>query len=200
MNNGNLDVEKSDKKWIQFAKKLTRLLLLTAFILQIICIFVTTVLGTDLLSIDEFPKGSYTTALEFLKDNFEFEYLTARISFLQGLLNWLAAIALEHIIPQGNETEARRKLDLLIFYSLSSVIIMMISFYNVHQTFYDNYFGMICQYAHIIMKRYVFHWPPRIMNVVAMPFFLLSAVYGYQVLFHDVMMSGKEKTIKGKRK
>jgi hypothetical protein len=48
-----------------------------------------------------------STPLSFLHDNFEFEYLTANISFLQGILNWLGAISLGHILPSGESTDSR---------------------------------------------------------------------------------------------
>jgi hypothetical protein len=48
-----------------------------------------------------------STPLSFLHDNFEFEYLTARLTFLQGILNWLGAIGLGHILPSGESTDSR---------------------------------------------------------------------------------------------
>lgn len=46
----NLVPRVTDNSWIQFAKKLCRALLLSAFALEIVCIFVTTVTGTMLLA------------------------------------------------------------------------------------------------------------------------------------------------------
>lgn len=113
MGSGDLDIQKKDSKAVRFGKRLTRVLLLTAFAFEILSIFVTTVTGTMLLSkpehvLDEMVEVTKdTTPLSFLRDNFEFEYLTARITFLQGLLNWLMAIALNHIIPHGESKETR---------------------------------------------------------------------------------------------
>lgn len=110
---GALDIEDEDTKIVKFGKRVTRVLLLTAFALEIMSIFVTTVTGTMLLAKTEDMLDAMvevtkdTTPLSFLRDNFEFEYLTARITFLQGLLNWLAAIALGHIIPRGESKETR---------------------------------------------------------------------------------------------
>ena len=79
-------------------------------------IFVTTVTGTMLLSrtldyMDEVvPVTLETTPLAFLRSNFEFEYLTARIAFLQGVLNWMTAIALAHYCSNTREKGAKRKL------------------------------------------------------------------------------------------
>ena len=117
MGSGALDINASkDSKWVIFGKRCCRLLLLSAFACEVLSIFITTVTGTMLLSHTEASLDAYnlnkmvskyTTPLSFLHDNFEFEYLTARITFLQGLLNWLGAIALGHILPSGESTDSR---------------------------------------------------------------------------------------------
>ena len=181
MASGSLDAERTDTSWVKLAKKLTRLLLVTAFILQIVCIFCTTILGTHLLSLPSVDTKA-TSALQFLKENFEFEYLTSRIAFIQGLITWIAAVALEHAIPQGPmETEERRRMDILIASSLTTLIIAMLSFYNGHMNFYKNYFDMLCQYGKVIWFRYVYMWPPRVMTVVAFPSFAVSVIYFFKV-------------------
>ena len=120
---GALDIDGKDTKRIKFAKRFTRYLLLTAFALEIISIFVTTVCGTMLMSRTEDVLDALvevtkdTTPLSFLHDNFEFEYLTARITFLQGLLNWILAIALGHFIP-GDESKETRVMNKFIGSSL----------------------------------------------------------------------------------
>ena len=82
---GSLDIDrKNDTPLVMFGKRLTRLLLLSAFAFEVLSIFVTTVTGTMLLSHTEasldamMPSkmvNKYTTPLSFLHDNFEFEYL-----------------------------------------------------------------------------------------------------------------------------
>lgn len=82
---GALDIDaQKDKKWVKFGKRVTRLLLLSAFAFEILSIFVTTVTGTMLLSHTEASLDAMmptkmvnknTTPLSFLHDNFEFEYL-----------------------------------------------------------------------------------------------------------------------------
>ena len=77
------------------AKKLVKFLLVTSFALQVLSIFTTTITGTMLLSVgDNWGKWTPKVAganspMGFLQENFEFEYLTSRISFVQGLFNWL---------------------------------------------------------------------------------------------------------------
>lgn len=114
---GALDIHRrKDTKWVMLGKRICRLLLLSAFALEVLSIFVTTVTGTMLLAhtqealdamVPTHMVNKDTTPLSFLHDNFEFEYLTARITFLQGLLNWLGAIALGHILPSGESVDSR---------------------------------------------------------------------------------------------
>lgn len=182
MGEGNLDIEKADSRIVRVAKKVTRLLLLSAFIQQIVCIFVSTVGGTHLLSIPPMITSA-TTPLGYLKEHFEFEYLTTRISFTQGLITWLAAIALEHSIPKPHENEARRKMDILISSSLLTLILAMLSFYNGHLSFYKNIFDMYQQYARVAWIRYVWRWPPRALTVLAIPPFAVSMLYFFKVFF-----------------
>jgi hypothetical protein len=147
MSSCELDLDADDTKWVALGKKSTRLLLLSAFALETISIFVTTVTGTMLMGR---PTASLvtqslatiteaTTPLCFLRDNFEFEYLTARISFLQGLLNWLLAIGMTHALPKG-ESVATRKMNLFIASVLFTMVAIMLSFANTHMMeFYRTY-------------------------------------------------------------
>jgi hypothetical protein len=81
---GVMEIQKDDSVYARRAKKMTSALLISAFALQIVSIFVTTVTGTMLLSKDmSNVEVTATTALGFLREHFEFEYLTSRLSFLQ---------------------------------------------------------------------------------------------------------------------
>lgn len=122
------------------------------------------------------------TSLGLLWENYQFEYLTARITFLQGLLNWLAAIALEHSIPRDADSAATARVNKFIASSLATLILFMLSFYNDHLTFYTNYFGMLWTYSKVIWFRFIWHWPPRILPIVALPSMLASLRYGWQAL------------------
>lgn len=74
MHSGDLEVVVTDSWWVQLGKKVTRLLLLSAFALETLSIFVTTVTGTMLLSIT--PKQMFLSdvvvesPLEFMRENF----------------------------------------------------------------------------------------------------------------------------------
>lgn len=87
LSSGDLAPKAEDSFLTGLAKKSVVVLLLSSFILQIFSIFSTTITGTMLLSrnMDDLVAASKaTTPLGWMKENFEFEYLTGRICFLQG--------------------------------------------------------------------------------------------------------------------
>jgi hypothetical protein len=181
----DLSPRKDDESWIRFTKKACRALLLSSFAMEVFCIFVTTVTGTMLLSHGDSPAGQhagvhYNSAMGFLFHNHEFEYLAGRVTFLQGLLNWLLAIALEVFIPKANEGVAARKMNLFISSSLISMIILMLKFYNDHMTFYQNYFDMLMRFFSVTFNRYFWKYPPRPLAVLATPWIITSVVLGWQ--------------------
>ena len=188
---GALDVRRKDTYLVRCTKRLTRVLLITAFALEVLAIFVTTVTGTMLLSrtldyMDEVvPVTLETTPLAFLRSNFEFEYLTARIAFLQGVLNWMTAIALAHYIPNAT-TGVTRKMNQFIGTLLCSTILLMLAFYNNHMTFYDNYFTMVIAWIRVTLKRFVFHNPPRPLVFLMGPCLLACVIFGIQTFFYSL--------------
>jgi hypothetical protein len=160
---------------------------------QKVCIFVTTVTGTMLLSRPSDGMIKHAgTALGLLWENYQFEYLTSRITFLQGLLNWLGAIALEHSIPREEDSPATTRVNKFIASSLATLLFLMLSFYNDHLTFYSNYFGMLCTYGKTIWLRFLWNWPPRLLPIVALPSFAVSLRYGWQCL-SDSFAHGNQK-------
>lgn len=208
---GALDIQKEDTKMVRFGKRLTRVLLLSAFALEVMSIFVTTVTGTMLLSKTEDDLDALvavtknTTPLSFLYDNFEFEYLSARIAFLQGLLNWIMAIAITHILPNGESREMRpinKFIGSSLILSMSRHVIndvmmdtpshplslsllqtavtLMLAFYNSHLSFYGNYFLMLSRWVHVVLKRFVLVWPPRPSILLTVPCLVKTAMFGYE--------------------
>lgn len=127
---------------------------------------------------------SKTTPISFLRENFEFEYLTARVTFLVGLMNWLAAICLHFLIPSGVETRATRVMDKLIASILATLIVLMLSFYNNHVTVYDNIVSMIIRYKLLAVQNYMAVWPPKPLSFVlyvcvgSVLYFLLQCFLG----------------------
>lgn len=190
MRSGDLDISPQDNKKTRFGKKLCRLLLLSAFALEVMSIFVTTVTGTMLLSrpLEEMahlvPVTETTTPLGFLQDNFEFEYLTARITFLQGLLNWLAAIGLGYAIPTPEEEPSTRAVNRFLGQSLLVSMILMLAFYNSHMNFYGNYAHMLCRYIKVTYFRFVHRWPPRPLMVLFVPASVRALYLGFKA-FQD---------------
>ena len=83
----------------------------------------------------------------FLQANHEFEYLTCRLSFLNGLLSWLGAVALKYAIPQPEEGESTRKMNRFAASLLTSTMVLMVSFYNAHLNFYPNYIQMVLRWC-----------------------------------------------------
>jgi hypothetical protein len=184
---GALDVYQGDSAYTVLAKKLTNILLLSAFGFQIMSIFVTTVTGTMLISRDYAPilqkiSPRPTSALGFLRSCLEFEYLTARISFLQGLLNWLAGVAIEYTIPRKNRGRAGREMDVFIASSLATLLVLLLAFYNSHLTYYDSYWDMLCRWICIFRIRY---FRVRPLAFVYIPMTLVSIVTGIKAILPE---------------
>jgi hypothetical protein len=175
---------KTDRKRIQYAKKACRILLLSSFALEIFCIFVTTVTGTMLLSHGDIPAGvhggiHYHSPMGFMAFNHEFEYLTCRVTFLQGLFHWLAATALQFMIKQPDESRASHRMNIHIASWLVSMILMIIQFYNDHiMAPYHNYPEMLRRYIVVTWLRYFWAWPLRPMIFLTVPSVLLSIGLG----------------------
>ena len=116
----------------------------------------------------------------FLQHNHEFEYLTARITFIQGLLNWLAASAIEIEIPKHSEGEAARRMNAFISSSLVTMILLMLSFYNAHMSYYHNYAHMVWVYMQLCWHRYLWTWPMRPLAYLYIPSLILTTVLAYR--------------------
>jgi hypothetical protein len=168
---------KNDKKWIRAAKQTYRFLILSSFALEVVSIFVSTVTGSVLLSHGPAKKVvGYTSPLALLLHHHEFEYLTIQIAFLQGLFNWLLAVATEIIIPKENETKSARRMNKCMASWLVTLIFWITAFYNNHLAFYSDYSSMLRRYATLFAKRYIFEWPPRPMSLLYGPSFVVSVV------------------------
>ena len=197
--NGDLDIMPEDSTITKFKKRLTASLLLSAFGLEVVAIFVTTVTGTMLLSrhlheMDHVvPVTEHTTPLAFMRENFEFEYLTARIAFLQGLLNWLAAIALGHLIPRSGESYDTRVMNKFIGSALFCIVSLMLAFYNKHMSFYHNYAEMLNHWLKVSVQRFILCWPPRPMSIIYFPAIGSTVYWGYRGFFRNSTPPKKDK-------
>jgi hypothetical protein len=178
---GQLELHPGDTPYVMAAKKLTNMLLLSAFAMQIVSIFVTTVMGGVLRSYDySSTTSTATSGLAFLQEQYEFEFLTSRLSFLQGLIHWLAGVALEYTIPRKGEGQAAKKMDHFIAISLATLIVLLLSFYNSHLTFYPNYFQMLLRWVHVTAIRYFETFQP--LMILYIPGILLSCYAGFLAL------------------
>jgi len=104
------------------------------------------------------------------------EYLTIQITFLQGLLNWLAAVVIDTALPKPTETRTARQMNRCMASWLVSLMLWMTAFYNNHLNFYSDYASMLCRYAVLFTERYVTCWPLRPMSFLYIPSFMGSVV------------------------
>lgn len=172
----------TDRRVVRHLKKACRLLLLSSFGLEVVSIFVTVVMGTLLLSVGDAPWAIIDTTanspMGLMQKNFEFEYLTARITFLQGLFNWLASVALEILIPRRMEGHSTRRMNRFISSCLMTIIIAMLSFLNRHVVFYDNYTQMLKKWARLSWERFI--WPLKPLTALLVPAMLVTLFCGYR--------------------
>jgi hypothetical protein len=118
-NSNKLAIRKNDQKWVQFAKKMSRLLLLSAFVLEIISIFVTTVTGTALLS---YADRSDAVSLVVSKSSMGFlryDVFSARSQYE----NILGGLEIYHLYAHMKTLSHTSKIS-LSFVQLSSFILM----------------------------------------------------------------------------
>mmetsp|Transcript_11696 Transcript_11696/g.26179 ORF Transcript_11696/g.26179 Transcript_11696/m.26179 type:complete len:293 (-) Transcript_11696:117-995(-) len=174
---------KSDKNWIRCAKQWFRFLTMTSFALEVLSIFVSTVTGTVLLSHGgQIAKNmvGYAAPLELLHHHHELEYLTMQIGFLQGLFNWLGAVALDQLIPEPNETKSAQRMNRCMSASIVTLMFWIQAFYNNHLTFYSDYFGVLRRYVFLFAKAYVWRWPIRPMALLYIPATIGSMILAWQ--------------------
>lgn len=161
-----------------------RFLLLSSFALEVVSIFVSTVTGTVLLSHGEAAARAavgYTSPLGLLHHHHEFEYLTIRIGFLQGLLNWLFALGVEILIPDEQEGESARRMNHFMASVLFTIIAWIVAFYNNHLSFYGGYGGMLLRYVYLFWNRYFnVRQNFRPMSLLYGPLLGLSVVLGWR--------------------
>lgn len=156
--------------------------------MEVVSIFVSTVTGTVLLSHGEVLKAKaavgYTSPLGLLHHHHEFEYLTIRIGFLQGLLNWLCALCLEILIPEEKEGETARRMNHFMASLLLTIMTWIIAFYNHHLSFYGGYGGMLVRYIQLFAQRYFDfrkqHFRP--MSLLYAPLLAVSAFLGWRAV------------------
>ena len=194
----DLEVDPKDRTWVALSKKAISVLLLTAFAMEITCVFVTTVTGTLLQGTT--INGLALSSIDLMTRELEFEYLASRICFFQGLLNWLAGIALHQILPDSvlagksfadltAEEKASRRLRVCNGASVASMALFMVAFYNKHipsAARYSNYFGMVSRLGHLTVARYFTFWKDlRLVPMVALVPIGVAAVNAFKAFFGE---------------
>ena len=174
-----LSPRKHDKKWLRLAKLSMRYLLLSSFALEVVCIFVGTITGSVLLG--HGPQAAakmagYQSPLQLLHHHHELEYLTTQICFLQGLFNWLGAVAIEMILPRPTETRSARRMNKCLAGWLMSFMIWMLAFYNNHLSFYSDYMSMLQRFVTLFVKDYFMGKPWRPLSLLYGPAFAASSI------------------------
>ena len=109
-----------------------------------------------------------------------FEMLTTQICFLQGLFNWLAAVAVELVLPKDKETKSARRMNKCLAGWLTSMMIWMLAFYNHHLSFYRDYFSMLVRFSRLFVKIYILERPIRPMCLLYFPSLLYSGWLTYR--------------------
>eukprot|EP00934_Nitzschia_sp_Nitz4_P007320 Nitzschia sp. Nitz4//scaffold79_size90958//87558//90409//NITZ4_005042-RA/size90958-augustus-gene-0.180-mRNA-1//-1//CDS//3329558300//7310//frame0 len=158
-----------DSRWVKWLKRSMRFLLLTSFAFEVVAIFVGTMTGSVLLGHGQQKAAKaigYASPLQLLHHHHEFEYLTTQICFLQGLFHWLAAVAMELMLPKEKESIAAQRMNHCLAAWLGSLLLWMLAFYNNHLSFYSDYAAMLSRFAALFTARYLKVRPLRPMSLL----------------------------------
>jgi hypothetical protein len=198
-----LSVKYGDATYIKVLKKMTKFLLTSAFAMVISCIFFSLITRSMLLAlppnvVSKIRINDSSTPMSVLQEHFEFEYLTCQILMGQGLINWLAAIALTFGIPSPSQTVTVRKMNVFISTVVTCMILVMVSFFNNHLIHYANYPHMLVRWLHIMWRRFIWHWPLLPMTYMIGPVFCLAVYQGIDAFFFKLEDEDGPLTIFGK--
>ena len=194
-----LRLRPDDEVWVRKAKKLCLLMLVLAFSTEICVVFMSTVMGTVLLTggrADLSAGGSRWAAFDPVADSpigllhreMEFEYLAIGIGFVQGLLNWLVAIGLRFVVQRADAvndghheiSKESRYLFLGMALSTAALVLFLLSFYNQHLDVRGNYFTTVRRLAVLFCQKYLtppdLSYPPQPLPLLMLPV-LAMALY-----------------------
>ena len=104
------------------------------------------------------------------------EYLFTQISFLQGLLHWLGAVAVDMVLPKPTETASAKRMNKCLAGWLITLIISIMAFYNDHINFYSDYLSMIRRFLVLLIRKHRF----RPMSLLYVPSFIISLILTWQ--------------------
>jgi hypothetical protein len=103
------------------------------------------------------------------------EFLTTQICFLQGLFNWLGAVAIELLLPKPSETTSAKRMNKCLAAWLLTFILYMLAFYNNHLSFYSDYTTMLRRFVVLFVKDFILANPFRPLSLLYGPSFAISS-------------------------
>lgn len=191
-----LALEPNDPHWLRTSKKACMLLLLFAFGTEICVVFVSTVLGTVLLTGGSADPGTggqrwgafdpvASSAVGLLHREMEFEYLFISVGFVQGLLNWLVAIGLRFAVQAASDGSSivrreSRQLQIGITLSITALVLFLLSFYNQHLDVKGNYSHVVKRLCYLFFQKYLTPndawWPPQPVPLLMLPIAAMALV------------------------
>ena len=161
-----LKMDPTDTFVTKTLKRFCLVLLFSSFFLEVFCIFASTVTSTWLMAFGSENTPTLqginpmaTSAISFLERELEFEFVTMRLFFIQGLLGWLTGVAVRFLLPCLKSETARADRELAKFYSrgLVTLVLMMLHYFQRHIVFYPTYAHMVARFFVLGAKRF---WPP----------------------------------------
>lgn len=134
-----------------FQKQVIRVLIVSAFALEVMSIFAACLIITSLLHVGPAAaEGFKGSAIEFLRAEFEVEYLATGVGFLQGLLQWLAAAALH--LSLHEKDYVTRKTNQFLSCTVAGLVLTMIGMLNERVAFYGSYVGMLARCGQLLWE------------------------------------------------
>lgn len=103
-----------------------------------------------------------------------FEFLTTQVCFLQGLLNWLGAVAIDLALPKESETKTAKRVNFSLASWLGTLIVFMLAFFNHHNSFYSDYGSMVKRLFVLGFKHYLGEFRP--LSVLYVPAIIGSTI------------------------
>ena len=132
------------------AQTLYTLSVMVTVLLELVCVFVATVAGTNLLSGGFDPMSS--DAVTLLVREFELQYLTTHLSFVIGLMAFMTSIGLRAWIQFGDTMDSRMAKAFTIL-TATFIFNMVTYFHNSVLRFHLGLPGLLVRFLVVCNKR-----------------------------------------------
>lgn len=119
-----------------------------------------------------------------------FEFLTTQVCFLQGLLNWLGAVAIDLAMPKPSETQTAKRVNFCLASWLGTLIIFMLAFFNHHNTFYSDYGSMVKHLFMLGFKHYLGEFRP--LSLLYVPAIVTSTLLTWRAFFKSPVQEDED--------